>query len=215
MSALIIQNPPKRKKPWFSKLRRLWLPITIVTAVLLVGVGVAGFVIYKQKTLPKSAPQNEALQNGALQNEALQSAINSLNETNIDKDVKTDIAGLEEKAKTATTKDEKVQVYSDLSAAYSKSGNHNAAIEAINKRNEADPENAKYQAYTLAHMYEMAGNKQQAIAQYKISLDMTVQAKNSASGTDGNDPFHGYDARIQELQMSIDRLEGKPLNLPI
>ena len=209
MSALIIQNPPKRKKPWFSKLRRLWLPITIVAAVLLVGVGVAGYVVYKQKTPPKAAPQ------AAPQNEALQSAINSLNETSIDKDVKTDIAGLEEKAKTATTKDEKVQAYSDLSAAYSKTGNYNAAIDAVNKRNEADPENAKYQAYTLAHMYELAGDKQRAIAQYKISLDMTVQAKNSTPGTDENDPFHGYDARIQELQMSIDRLEGKPLNLPI
>ena len=94
---------------------------------------------------------------------------------------------------------QKVALYADLAAAAANAGKTQDAINYLQKKHELAPDSAKADAFMLARLYERAGDKVDALAQYRLALEYYKQQPQTdsitAQGTVAN-----IEAAIAELE---------------
>ncbi len=76
----------------------------------------------------------------------------------------------ESAVKYASTKDQKEKVYSGAVQSAINSGDTNTAQHYYNLESQLDPAFAGQDAFAMATVYQLNGQKQQSIAQYKVSI---------------------------------------------
>jgi Tfp pilus assembly protein PilE len=99
-------------------------------------------------------------------------------------------------AAKATSSAQKAHVYQMQAQAASSSGKLGDAVTYYNLKHKADPSTVDADAYTLGTLYDRMGQKDNAIAQYKIALQYASAHHNQ----------YGNDALA--IQSAIDDLQG-------
>ena len=197
MSALIIQDPPKAKK---MSLRKLWpskklykiLIIAGAAVLVLAPAGYFGYKYYKSKAQNKTTTQQEESKDKYTVPMPDMPKNRTLDE-------------LKQAEKTATTKEEKLGIYANMTALYAQQKDYKSALETTDKVRAIDPENAGKTNYQTALLYEMSGNKAKAIEYYRAELKR-VQGMSDEDYE--KESVYARQERISEMQETIKRLGG-------
>jgi tetratricopeptide (TPR) repeat protein len=100
-------------------------------------------------------------------------------------------------ADKATSSAQKARVYQMQAQAASGGGKLADAVTYYNLKHKVDPSTINADAYVLGTVYQRLGQKDQAIAQYKIALVYANSQRNQ------------YGSDTPAIQAAIDELEGK------
>lgn len=128
--------------------------------------------------------------------ESVQKAMKTAESAYATGDYQTAYRELKAAEKQATGDDEKFNLYNNLAAAASTTGNVGEAIHYYNLKHEVRPDTIGADAYLMATLYERSGEKEKALEQYRIALDYEKKVNNKA--------------RIESLEARIQNLEVQP-----
>jgi tetratricopeptide (TPR) repeat protein len=165
---------------WFTR------RVVLVPLAALILVGVCAWVFLQAKsTNDKKRTQ-------------LDTVIKASDEAFQDGNYSQSLQSLKKATDKAQSKDDKVKLYNQLSAASANAGKVTEAVDYMNQKHELDPGSIGADANVLGSYYEILGDNDNAIKQYKLSIEYEKsQPKNQRS-----------DANIQSLNIRIQSLEG-------
>lgn len=200
MSALIIQDPPKAKK---MSLRKLWPSKKLYKILIIAGAAVlvlapAGYFGYKYYKYYKSKAQNKTTTQQEESKDKYTVPMPDMPKNRT-------LDELKQAEKTATTKEEKLGIYGNMTALYAQQKDYKSALETTEKVRALDPENAGKTNYQTALLYEMSGNKAKAIEYYRKELDR-VKAMSDEDYL--KESIYDRASRIFEMEENIKRLGG-------
>ncbi|HEU4914130.1 MAG TPA: tetratricopeptide repeat protein [Candidatus Saccharimonadales bacterium] len=164
---------------WFTR-RVVLIPLC---AVILVGIGAWVFFQMRETTGKKET--------------AVDSAIKAADEAFQTGDYNKSLEQLQGAADEANTKEDKVALFNQLSAAAANAGKFQEAIDYMKQKHELDPSLKGQDAFVLGSYYEVIEDYQNAIQQYKRSIEYEKsQPKTQRS-----------EANIRSLEVRISSLE--------
>lgn len=170
------------KGAWWRKITRLTVVIPVV-AVLSVVAGVLVFLNMRSTT-----SNNET---------AYEAAVKAADAAWSTGDYEKSLSQLENVTGDAKTKEQKVELYTNLASAAASSGDIAKALEYLGKKHEAYPSTANADAYIEGTYYERMGDTKKAIEKYKIALEYV---KKSDESTARNMDISGLKERITYLE---------------
>lgn len=97
----------------------------------------------------------------------------------------------------ATTKSQKLSVYSDLAAAAANAGQVGEALRYYSLKHDLDPASRGPDAYLLATLYERSGDVPEAAAQYRLAIEY-LKTQPVTPETDAE--IRGLEAILQEME---------------
>lgn len=100
---------------------------------------------------------------------------------------------------TTMSKEQQVQLYSDLAAAAANNNKVGEAIGYLERKHELDPETAKADALMLATLYEDVGDGAKALPQYQVALEYAKSQPESEASA----------GEISVIEDAIARLQGE------
>jgi tetratricopeptide (TPR) repeat protein len=171
-----------------------FVTVGAIILVCLIGVGGYALVHYHDKKSNQASVYTPHFSSIPAAEAAATSASNNLNFDHA-------LADLQSVIGLATTKQEKSDLYIRLASAAQNAGNTSLAIQYYQQRHSIDPSTASIDSYPLAGLYQRAGEKTQAIVQYKIYINY-VEANPAAFA-----PYSAVSV-IAPIQTQIQALEG-------
>lgn len=177
-----VYNGASNNGAWWRKVTRLTVVIPVI-AVLTVTAGVLVFLNMRSTTDNKET--------------AYDAAVKAADAAWATGDYEKSLSQLENVTGDAKTKDQKVELYTNLASAAASSGDIAKALGYLQKKHEADPGTAKADAYIEATYYERLGDNKKAIEKYKMALEYV---KKSDESTARNMDISGLQERITYLE---------------
>lgn len=156
----------------FSSVQRLWRerrPVVVACIVLVLGLPVV-VLLAQLNNRETAAP-------------VVTKAIDQFREDTSKGDYDKAYEKLKAQQSQAATKEQKVQLYDALAAAAANAGKTEEAIGYLEQKHELDSTSIPADAFMLARLYEQAGNKADALAQYKLALNYYKQQQQGDSLT--------------------------------
>lgn len=165
-------------------LQRCWktkraLMIVAIAVVILVG-GIFVYLLLKEEP----SPSVDQTRQTAAKAEA-------------DGDYDQALADLKKVEDKATTKAQKIAVYSDLAAAAANAGDVGEALHYYRLKYQLDPGSRGVDAYLLGTLYERSNNLPEALASYKLAVEYL---KTQPSTPETEAEIKGLEAQIAQLE---------------
>jgi tetratricopeptide (TPR) repeat protein len=164
---------------WFTR-RVVLIPLF---AIIFVGVGTWVFLQMRDSTDKKET--------------AVDSAIKAADSAFQTGDYNKSLNELKGAVDEAESKEDKVAIYNQLSAAAANAGKIQDAVNYMNQKHELDPSLKGQDAFVLGSYYEALGDNAKAIEQYKLSLEYEKSLPDTSRGQ----------ANIRSLEVRISSLE--------